>query len=78
MDEGKQKEAEEEERRRQEAELEEFERMMKGRKKKPRKHREEEVQEEGFCSKYKFHAVFLVLGLASATAGVLLYGQEML
>ncbi|GFR97491.1 NF-X1-type zinc finger protein NFXL1 [Elysia marginata] len=75
VDELKQKEAEEEERRRQEAELEEFERMMKGRKKKPRKHREAEVQEEGFCSKYHFYVMFLAVGLTSAAAGVFLYGE---
>ncbi|GFO45458.1 NF-x1-type Zinc finger protein nfxl1 [Plakobranchus ocellatus] len=75
-DDAKQKEAKEEERRKQEAELEEFERMMKGPKRKPRKHRDEEVQEESACSKYKLHAVFLGLGLATAAAGAFFYSQE--
>ncbi|XP_059151561.1 NF-X1-type zinc finger protein NFXL1-like [Physella acuta] len=61
---------EEEERKKQEAELLEFERMMKGRKKKPRKHKEE-VVEEAFVSKYKSY-IILALGILTAS-GLAIY-----
>ncbi|KAH9492637.1 NF-X1-type zinc finger protein nfxl1 [Bulinus truncatus] len=55
---------EEEDLKKQEAELLEFERMMRGRKKKPRKHKEE-VEEDSAFRRYKFHIIF-VLGLLTA------------
>ncbi|CAL1536845.1 unnamed protein product [Lymnaea stagnalis] len=68
------KQKEEEERKKQEAELLEFERMMKGRRKKPRKHREE-VVEESFWKKYKTYIV-LVLGIFSASGVYLVYQAQ--
>ncbi|KAK6976666.1 NF-X1-type zinc finger protein NFXL1 [Biomphalaria glabrata] len=62
---------EKEDLKKQEAELQEYERMMRGRKKKPRKHKEEAI-EESFFSKYKLHILFSLSVLTASSVAVYL------
>ena len=57
--------AREEEEQRQKEELEEFQKKLRGRKRKPRKHREQEVELSAF-DKYKSHVIGAIVTVIAA------------